>query len=94
MNELHRVSYSKCYKPKDKKQYLPEYLIWILEHRGDPNKKCTNYRTMCNCKCQFKNVGFLSYKNVGNHTFLYDIFCFSFPLPYIGVDPLFYRMDH
>ena len=30
------------------------------------------------CKCQFKNVGFLSYKNVGNHTFLYDIFVLAF----------------
>ena len=27
------------------------------------------------CKCQYKIVGFLSYKNVGKPTRLYDIFC-------------------
>ena len=27
------------------------------------------------CKCQYKNVAFLSYKNVGKPTRLYDIFC-------------------
>ncbi len=27
------------------------------------------------CKCQYKNVSFLSYKNVGKPTRLYDIFC-------------------
>lgn len=28
------------------------------------------------CKCQYKNVVFLSYKNVGKPTRLYDIFLF------------------
>ena len=27
------------------------------------------------CKCQYKIVGFLSYKNVGKPTRLYDILC-------------------
>lgn len=27
------------------------------------------------CKCQYKNVAFLSYKNVEKPTRLYDIFC-------------------
>ena len=27
-----------------------------------------------NCKCQYKNVGFISYKRVGKPTCLYDIF--------------------
>ena len=26
------------------------------------------------CKCQYKNVGFISYKRVGKPTCLYDIF--------------------
>lgn len=26
------------------------------------------------CKCQYKNVGFISYKHVGKTTCLYDIF--------------------
>lgn len=50
MDNLHYISYAKCYKPKDKKQYLPEYLVWILEHQNDPNKKRVNYRAMYNQK--------------------------------------------
>ena len=39
-----------------------------------------------NCKCQYKNVVFLSYKHVGKPTCLYDIF--SYPQSYIASDPL------
>ena len=38
------------------------------------------------CKCQYKNVVFLSYKHVGKPTCLYDIF--SYPQSYIASDPL------
>ena len=48
MNESQYISYSKFYKPKEKKQYLPEYLVWMLEHRDDPNKKRVNYHAMFN----------------------------------------------
>ena len=30
--------------------------------------------THLECKCQYKNVGFISYKHVGKTTCLYDIF--------------------
>lgn len=41
---------------------------------------------ICICKCQYKNVVFLSYKHVGKPTCLYDIF--SYPQSYIASDPL------
>lgn len=50
MDKSHYISYSKAYKSNEKKQYLPEYLIWILEHQNDPNKKRANYRAMYNQK--------------------------------------------
>lgn len=50
MDNQNRISYSKCCKQKTNKQYLPEYLVWILEHRNDPNKKRVNYHAMQNKK--------------------------------------------
>ena len=44
------------------------------------------------CKCQYKNVVFLSYKNVGKPTFLYDIF--RHPQSCIAIDPSTYMKDH
>ena len=32
------------------------------------------FETRACCKCQYKNVGFISYKHVGKTTCLYDIF--------------------
>lgn len=50
MDNQNRISYSKCCKQKTNKQYLPEYLVWILEHRDDRNKKRVNYHAMQNKK--------------------------------------------
>lgn len=50
MDKSYYVSYSKFYKPNEKKQYLPEYLAWILEHQNNPNKKRANYCAMYNQK--------------------------------------------
>lgn len=44
------------------------------------------------CKCQYKNVVFLSYKNVGKPTFLYDIF--NYLQSYIASDLSFDMKDH
>lgn len=50
MDNQNRISYSKCCKQKANKQYLPEYLVWILEHRNEQNKKRVNYHAMQNKK--------------------------------------------
>ena len=50
MDNQNRISYSKCYTQKATKQYLPEYLVWILEHRDDRNKKCVDYHALQNKK--------------------------------------------
>ena len=44
------------------------------------------------CKCQYKNVVFLSYKHVGKPTCLYDIF--SYPQSYIASGPLVCKKVH
>lgn len=46
MDNQNRISYSKCYKQKANKQYLPEYLVWILENRNTENKMRANYHAM------------------------------------------------
>lgn len=50
MDNQNRISYSKCCKQKTNKQYLPEYLVWILEHRDEQNKKRVDYHAMQNKK--------------------------------------------
>ena len=46
MDKTHYISYSKFYIPKDKKQHLPEYLVWMLANTDNLNKKRTNYSAM------------------------------------------------
>lgn len=40
----------------------------------DELKEIINKYSPYYCKCQYKNVGFISYKHVGKTTCLYDIF--------------------
>ena len=51
-----------------------------------------NTAAVIRCKCQYKNVVFLSYKNVGKPTFLYDIF--NYLQSYIASDLSFDMKDH
>ena len=48
-------------------------IVFILVHITIENRGIKWYYKN-NCKCQYKNVGFVSYKHVGKPTFLYDIF--------------------
>lgn len=48
--------------------------------------------TLVWCKCQYKNVGFISYKRVGKTTCLYDIF--NYLLAYIASDPSVCKKVH
>ena len=62
-----------------------ELYLFLWKHAEDLTKNiCVNIRYMKQmiflkwcvvCKCQYKIVGFLSYKNVGKPTRLYDILC-------------------
>ena len=56
------------------------------------SKKCGQILHKDICKCQYKNVVFLSYKNVGKPTFLYDIF--NYLQSYIASDLSFDMKDH
>ena len=61
-----------------------EYVIsYLLKKSSLQDYEYVVYDT---CKCQYKNVVFLSYKHVGKPTCLYDIF--SYPQSYIASDPL------
>ena len=56
--------------------FLPEHWNWAntdLATLGDIEKMGNVIKTRL-CKCQYKNVGFISYKHVGKTTCLYDIF--------------------
>ena len=52
----------------------------VKKLEGNPGKRKMNTKKQempaCLewCKCQYKNVGFISYKRVGKPTCLYDIF--------------------
>ena len=56
------------------------------------NKSITQATQNDKCKCQYKNVVFLSYKHVGKPTCLYDIF--SYPQSYIASGPLVCKKVH
>ncbi len=41
MADAKRVSYSKCYVPKEENNFIPEYLLFLLKNKK--TKKYTNY---------------------------------------------------
>lgn len=51
-----------------------EEVTRIME-QNDLEETMVGFESTGHCKCQYKIVGFLSYKNVGKPTRLYDILC-------------------
>ena len=78
--EVVREQYTDFYRDKERWRYLQKLDTKnrLLSLDGFTDSE--------GCKCQYKNVVFLSYKHVGKPTCLYDIF--SYPQSYIASDPL------